>query len=68
MHWQFPSDKDLRENGMLDRSDLFFKTPLKWVYLFFIVFVLFLFWLVPYLESKRPQKIKNINNAVIKID
>jgi len=68
MHWRFPSDKDLRENGMLDRSDLFFKTPLKWVYLFFIVFVLFLFWLMPYLEGKRPQKIKNINNAVIKID
>jgi len=60
MYWQFPSDKDLREHGMLDRFDLFFKTPLKWVYLFFIVFVLFLFWLVPYIESKMPHKIKNI--------
>jgi hypothetical protein len=50
MRWIFPSDKDLRKNDMLDRFDLIFKTPLKWIYLFFILFALFLYWLICHLN------------------
>lgn len=57
MRYQLPTDKDLTENGMLDRFDLVFKTPLKWVYVFFIIFVMFLFWLIPYLDDTKVQRI-----------
>lgn len=56
MIWRFPSDKDLREHGMLDGFDLIFKTPMKWVHLFFILFVLFLYWLIGYLGLEITGK------------
>lgn len=58
MRWIFPSDKDLRKNGMLDRFDLILKTPLKWIYLFFILFALFLYWLIGYLNADATGSIK----------
>ena len=58
MRWIFPSDKDLRKNGMLDQFDLIFKTPLKWIYLFFILFALFLYWLIGYLNADETGSIK----------
>lgn len=62
--WRYPSNKDLRENDLLDYFDMFFRTSLKWVILFFIVFVVFIFKIFENQSSKiekSNQKIEQKN-------
>ena len=53
--WRYPSDRDLEENGLPTYIDMVFKTPLKWVYLFFIIFAIGIVFLVRHYNAKNEQ-------------
>lgn len=55
--WRYPSDEDLRENGFLDRFEMMFKSPLKWIYLFFILFGITVYLIVEH-QTNKDKNVK----------
>ncbi len=65
--WRYPSDRDLEENDLPTYIDMVFKTPLKWIYLFFILFAVGIVLLVQDHNAKNEpiQKEKTLNKKTV---
>lgn len=54
----YPTDKQLRENGLPDRWEMFFYSPLKWVILVLGLFMYIISRVIVNHYEEREQKVE----------